>query len=194
MLRIAVDMDEVIADALGEHIRRYNETFSAQLERAHFHGLRFKEAIPAQHREKADSLVHTRDFFADLDVMPGAQDVLRKLCEKHEVFITTAAMEVPLSFDAKYEWLLKHFPFISPMNFVFCGDKSVIRADYLIDDNARHFKHFGGTGILFDAPHNRNVTGYRRVHNWHEIEVLFSRELQLEGSRGHLRVSSDCCN
>ncbi len=106
--------------------------------------------------EKADNLVHSRDFFADLKVMPHAQNVLRKLCEHHEVFITTAAMEVPHSFDAKYEWLVTHFPFISPMNFVFCGDKSVIRADYLIDDNPRHFQRFSGARILFDAPHNRN--------------------------------------
>jgi len=177
MARIAVDMDEVIADALSEHILRYNQTFGAKLELVHFHGKRFKEVIPDEHREQAERMVHTRDFFADLPVIAGSQEVLQRLCTKHEVFITTAAMEVPLSFDAKYQWLRKHFPFISPMNFVFCGDKSVVRADYLIDDNVRHFAHFEGMGILFDAPHNRNVIGFRRVENWHEVDQLFATEL-----------------
>jgi 5'(3')-deoxyribonucleotidase len=177
MVRIAVDMDEVIADALSEHISRYNNAFNTELEHAHFQGKRFKDAIPHEHREKSDRLVHTRDFFADLKVMPGAQEVLRRLCDDHEVFIATAAMEVPLSFDAKYQWLLTHFPFISPMNFVFCGDKSIICADYLIDDNARQLERFAGTGILFDAPHNRDITGYQRVRNWFEVNELFSRQL-----------------
>lgn len=177
MVRIAVDMDEVIADALSEHILRYNNMFEAKLEPSHFHGKHFNQVIPPEHHDKAISLVHTRDFFADLPVMPDSQRVLQKLCSDHEVYITTAAMEVPHSFDAKYQWLLKHFPFISPMNFVFCGDKSIIKADYLIDDNARHFKRFSGTGILFDAPHNRNVSGFRRVHNWMEVEDVFAREL-----------------
>lgn len=178
MLRIAVDMDEVIADALGEHIFRYNQMFEADLTRAHFRGKGFYEVLPKEHRAGAESIVHTGEFFMDLPVMPGAQEVLKALCERHEIFITTAAMEVPRSFDAKYHWLLKHFPFISPMNFVFCGDKSIVRADYLIDDNARHFKHFAGTGILFDAPHNQNVTGYQRVHNWFEVRDLFCAQLQ----------------
>jgi 5'(3')-deoxyribonucleotidase len=166
-------MDEVVADALGEHIRRYNAQFGAAVTKEDLIGCHLRDVIPMDHRGAADQIVHTDDFFNDLHVMPGAQEVLYKLSSKHEVFITTAAMEVPNSFNAKYRWLREHLPFISPMNYVFCGAKHIIAADYLIDDNVRHFKLFAGEGILFDAPHNRNVTGYRRVQNWHEIEQLF---------------------
>ena len=62
------------------------------------------------------------------------------------MFIATAAMEVPTSFTAKYEWLGRHFPFISPSNVVFCGDKSILRADFLIDDNPRQLRRFVGQG------------------------------------------------
>ena len=34
------------------------------------------------------------------------------------------------------------------------------------------------TGILYDAPHNAAATGFRRVHNWLEIESLFLPEKQ----------------
>jgi 5'(3')-deoxyribonucleotidase len=82
-------------------------------------------------------------------------------------------MEFPTSFVAKYEWLKEHFSFLNEMNFVFCGDKSILRVDYLIDDNVRHFKRFIGQGILFSAPHNFNETGYVRVNNWQEVKDFF---------------------
>ena len=61
-------------------------------------------------------------------------------------------------------------------NIVFCGDKSILRADFLIDDNPRQLRRFTGEGILYDSPHNIAVKGYRRVHNWLEIEALFLGE------------------
>jgi 5'(3')-deoxyribonucleotidase len=177
MATIAVDMDEVIADALGEHLRLYNALFGAVVSKDQLHGYHLCDIIPSENRQATENLVHSHDFFANLAVMPGAQEVLKKLSRDHEVFITTAAMEVPNSFDAKYKWLREHFTFLSPMNFVFCGAKHIIAADYLIDDNAHHFKLFKGQGLLFDAPHNRNVTGYRRVKNWHEIDQIFAKDL-----------------
>ena len=71
---------------------------------------------------------------------------IRELTARHDVFIVTAAMDVPCSFDAKYRWLRQHFPFIPSSNIVFCGDKGVIDADYLIDDRARHFLSFKDAG------------------------------------------------
>jgi hypothetical protein len=82
--------------------------------------------------------------------------------ERYEVFIPCGAMDVPASFAAKFEWLGRHFPFIPSSHIVFCGDKSVIAADYLIDDEPRHVARFGGEGILFttaQSPGDRRSTG-----------------------------------
>jgi 5'(3')-deoxyribonucleotidase len=174
MAIIAVDMDEVIADALDEHLVRYNSLYNEKISKEQLSGCHLRDVIPYEHRHKAEQLVHAEDFFADLKVMSGAQEVLKNLSLEYEIFITTAAMEVPKSFTAKYEWLGKHFPFISPMNYVFCGSKHIIAADYLIDDNVRHFKLFKGQGILFDAPHNRQVTGYTRVKDWQDVARFFA--------------------
>ena len=43
-LRIAIDMDEVMADALAEHVRRYNLAFGAQLTIADLHGRSLEDA------------------------------------------------------------------------------------------------------------------------------------------------------
>jgi 5'(3')-deoxyribonucleotidase len=82
-------------------------------------------------------------------------------------------MEFPNSFGPKYRWLRRHFPFIPPTNYVFCGDKSILLADYLIDDTFRHFERFRGKGILFTAPHNAEIRGVHRVASWREIEKFF---------------------
>lgn len=173
MKRIAVDMDEVIADFQGKHIAVYNEQFNDQLTMEELQGTRLWKLRSHLSKEILD-LVDDPNFFRDLDVMKGSQEVLKELNEEYEIFITTAAMEHPSSFTAKYEWLKEHFPFLCEMNFVFCGNKSIIHADYLIDDSVRHFKHFSGTGLLFTSPHNINEKGYTRVNNWNEVKEFFA--------------------
>ena len=105
--------------------------------------------------------------------MPDAQRVIERLGSRYEIFIATAAMEVPTSFNAKYAWLGRHFPFVAPSHIVFCGDKGILDAEYLIDDNPRQLRRFGGEGILFSAPHNIACHEFRRIEDWPAAERLF---------------------
>jgi len=178
---IAVDMDEVIADALGEHLLRYNRDFAESLTRHDLHGRWIWDAVPANRQQALIDYMLSEDFFAVLAVMPEAPRVLARLQSRYDIFIASAAMEVPSSFNAKFQWLARHFPFIPSSHIVFCGDKSILRADFLIDDNPRQLRLFQSTtdpnnpreGILFSSPANANVTGFRRVNNWLDVEKLF---------------------
>jgi|SRR5262245_6682758 len=172
--RIAIDMDEVMADALAEHLRRYNAAYGANLGLADVQGRHLEDCIPPEHRAAAEAMLDA-SFFEDLDVLPDCQAVVRELAERYDVFIASAAMDVPCSFDAKYRWLRRHFPFIPPSHIVFCGDKSIVDADYLIDDRARHFPRFKGQPMLFSAPHNAAETAYPRVASWKEVRDYFAR-------------------
>jgi len=172
-LRIAVDMDETIADSLGKQLGAYNETFGAGLAPADLDGRHLHEVVPPDHSEHAKALFHGAGFFEDLAVIEGSRDVLRRLAERHEVFIASAAMEVPNSFAEKFAWLRKNFPFIPTSHLVFCGDKSVLDVDVLIDDTPRHFERFRGTPVLYSAPHNQNERRYLRVSSWDEVGRLF---------------------
>jgi len=173
--RIAVDMDEVMADALGEHLRRYNLDHDEKIAVEDLEGKWIWEVVAQDRREALAGYLQSEDFFESLAVMPESQRVIERLQTRYEVFIVTAAMEVPSSFDQKFRWLAQHFPFVPTSHIVYCGDKSIVRADYLIDDNPRQLRRFRGEGILFSAPHNAGVTGYRRVQNWLEVEQLFFR-------------------
>jgi 5'(3')-deoxyribonucleotidase/uncharacterized protein with PQ loop repeat len=172
--RIAIDMDDVMADALAEHLRRYNAAYGTSLNAADVHGRHLEECIPPAHRAAAEAMLDA-SFFENLDVLPDCQAVVRELAERYEVFIASAAMDVPASFDAKYRWLRRHFPFIPPSHIVFCGDKSIVDADYLIDDRARHFSRFKGEPMLFSAPHNASETAYPRVASWKDVRAHFAQ-------------------
>ncbi len=170
---ICVDMDEVIADALGEHLVRYNRDYGASITAADLHGRWLWDFVPADRQQVLVNYMLSEDFFAVLKVMPDAQRVLEKLQSRYDVFIATAAMEVPTSFNAKFKWLAQHFPFIPHSRIVFCGDKGILNADFLIDDNPRQLRLFRGEGILYTSPANALVTGFRRVNNWGDVERLF---------------------
>ena len=171
--RIAIDMDEVMADAVAEHLRRYNEQFEERLTVADLEGRWLWDVVDRSRHRELEGYLRSEDFFRVLSVMPEAQRVVHALQQHFDVFIATAAMEVPTSFTAKYEWLDEHFPFIPASNIVFCGDKSILNADFLIDDNPRQLRRFPGQGILFHSHHNVQVTEFPRVRDWLDVETMF---------------------
>jgi 5'-nucleotidase len=186
-LRIAIDMDEVIVDALGEHLRRYNAAFGARVSPADLRGRSLDDVVPAD-RVDATRRLLDESFFETLGPIDGAIEAIRELHRNHEIVIATAAMEVPVSFAAKFRWLQRHLPFVPPSHIVFCGDKAVIDADVLIDDSARHFARFKGRPLLFSAPHNASETRYERVGSWREVlDVLGSSGQPSEGAEGDRR-------
>ncbi len=174
MKRICVDMDEVMADTLAEHVRRYNQTFDEAVTVDDLAGKGLWEVAPIDRQAQLRAFLDAEDFFEDLDLMPGAQQVLKQLTARFDVFIATQAMTVPNSLGPKYRWLQRHFPFIPPTNYVFCGNKCILRADYLIDDLPRNLQRFEGTGLLYTAPHNLTATGYARVNDWQEVAQYFA--------------------
>jgi 5'(3')-deoxyribonucleotidase len=171
--RICVDMDEVIADAVAEHLLRYNRDHEEQITKDDLHGKWLWDVVALDRHPVLESYLRSEDFFEVLEVMPESQRVLNRLQQRYEVFIATAAMEVPTSFAGKYAWLGRHFPFIPSSHIVYCGDKGILRAEYLIDDNPRQLRRFQGEGILYTSPHNVNVKGFTRVNDWLEVEKLF---------------------
>lgn len=172
---IAIDMDQVLADFVGKAVKAMNERLNLGMTREEF----FKTSIQKLHPEHMNefiSMMNEPDFFRDLELLdPNSVEVIKELNETYDIYIATAAMHVPGSFLAKYDWLREHFPFLNTNYFIFCGDKKVVKADYLIDDSVGQLKSFTGQGILFDQPNNASVTEYPRVKNWQEVLEYFQQ-------------------
>ena len=174
MQRICVDMDEVMADTLAEYVRRYNETFDENVSPDDLAGKGLWEIAPLDRQDQIRAFFHAEDFFENLALIQDAQPVLKELSSRFEIYIATQAMAVPNSLGPKYRWLQRHFPFIPPSNYVFCGNKSILRADYLIDDQPRNLLSFQGQGLLYSAPHNLTASGFIRVKDWLEVADYFA--------------------
>ena len=175
-LRIAVDMDEVIADSFSKHLSLYNQLVGANLTKEIVSKKGLGAVIPHDRRDQFAAIPHGEGFFNDLEVIEGSREALLELSRHHDIFIASAAMEVPTSFDAKYKWLQKHFSFIPTSRIVFCGDKNIVDADILVDDRSRHFADFRGTGILFTAPHNAGESAELRADNWNDVLRILQGE------------------
>ena len=174
-IRVAVDMDEVIADTYGAMLNWLTVRHGARWSTEALHGRQIFDVLELDIAETLRTAMHEGAFFADLPVIEGSQAALSAIAARCELFVTSAAMEFPNSLGPKFLWLKRHFPFVDPLNIVFCGDKSIIAADCLIDDNARHFARFGGQGVLFTSPHNVHATGYPRVRRWDEAIAVLSQ-------------------
>ena len=145
--KIAIDMDEVLADTVGALIEDVNQRTDLGITIDMLDGIKLRHAMP-EHDGLLTEILREPGFFKKLKVMSDAQDVVKKLTEHYDVFIATAAMDVPTSFHDKY-------------------------ADYLIDDNPRQLSIFKGTPIIYTATHNINDDRFTRVNNWKEVEQYF---------------------
>ncbi len=137
-------MDEVIADYFGEQVARYQLWSGLEVDVAATEGKRLRECVPEDHRAFVSSIPRTPGFFANLPMIEGSRPALENLTRYAEVYIVSAATEYPNSLREKFDWLAANFPFIDWQHIVLCGDKSIINAEYMIDDNIHHLRRFGG--------------------------------------------------
>jgi len=77
--RIAIDMDEVTADALSRHLALYNQEFQTALSAADVYGKHIADAVGPAHRERIEAYPREPGFFKDLPVMPHSQEVIQEL-------------------------------------------------------------------------------------------------------------------
>jgi 5'(3')-deoxyribonucleotidase len=166
--RLAIDMDEVLADTIDKFITLYKQRHQLEIALDAMHGKEFKDLLPAELYGTNRTYINELGFFRDIPVMPGSQKVVKQLCEKYDVFIVSAATEFKNSLIDKMDWLEEHFPFISWTNIIFCGRK-IIDVDIFIDDRIRNFADFEGRKLLYTSPHNVLINDYERVNNWQEV-------------------------
>lgn len=161
-------MDEVLADPIQKFIQLYHRDFGVPLNLQLDAGKEIYHHVPEQINHKWYDYINEKGFFRDLPVIEGSVEALKKLQEKHEIYIVSAATEFRNSLEDKLDWLGEHFPFISWKNIVFCGDK-IVNVEVMIDDRAKNFIDFKGRPLLFTSPHNLLLTQYERVNNWQEV-------------------------
>lgn len=108
------------------------------------------------------------DFVKNQPVIPGAEEFIKKLSEKGEVFFVTAVGGTCMSERAKR--LLKDFPEVPERNIIIGSRKDLVALDILLDDGAHNI--LGSCArypVLFRRPWNNNLTGLLAVNSYDDF-------------------------
>ena len=109
-----------------------------------------------------EEVINAENFLLNLDPLPGAVEGFKQLCELYvNVRICTTSLKHKFSSSEKWEWVDNNFGRKATLDMIICNDKTLVRADYLIDDRPMikglktpEWKH-----ILFTQPYNKHVSG-----------------------------------
>ena len=169
MERLAVDMDGVLADVYEQFFRYDEKDFGTRRSLEEVIGVEERKAFP-----RINEYVYAEGFFRTAPVVKDSVKIVAELNKAYELFIVSAAMEFPQSLPEKFEWLNEHFGFLTWQQIVFCGSKTIIDADIMIDDHFKNLDLFKGTTILFTQPHNqlKNAGRHKRTNSWQEIASI----------------------
>ncbi|MCZ2222492.1 MAG: hypothetical protein LC122_02560 [Chitinophagales bacterium] len=123
-----------------------------------------------------DHLLIEKGFLYNLDDIDGAIDGIKKLANKHEVFICTSPMtEHPSCLQEKYDWIKDKIGKEFCKKLITTKDKTIVYGDYLIDDKVdikgigeKRWQH-----LLFESPVNINDAPHMEKVTWKEIVEKF---------------------
>jgi len=168
-MRILVDMDGVLADFERGFEEAWRATYPdlpvvPAAERRH---LLVQDEYPPEWRGHVHAIFHAPGFFRTLPPVPGGRGALEALlalgCDVR--LCSTPLLDYRHCVVEKYEWVERELGPAWLDRLILTRDKTIIRADVLIDDrpqldgtDAPTWEH-----ILYDQPYNRTDRGKRRL-------------------------------
>jgi 5'-nucleotidase len=169
-MRILIDMDGVLAN--------FADAYKAAWKAAGHPGLDewtkwdMFHHIPASHHHLIVPAMCQPGMFRELPVIEGAQAALAEMARLGHTFnvCTTPVFESEVCEAEKKAWLLAHFGRDVARRMILTQDKTVIRADLLIDDKPEITGELTPTWrhAVFAHPYNVHVVDRVRVTwaNW----------------------------
>ena len=174
MLTIAIDMDDVLADLVPKWLSVYNKEWDDNLVKEDLLEWDITKFVKPECRDKVYEIIMRDGFYADLDIISGAQEGVNALQEMGYNICIASASPKPAYTD-KHNWIKKHFPTINTDNIIFTKNKSLVKADLLLDDGIHNLESFTGFKVLFATPWNQTEERFIRVSGWGEFASLANR-------------------
>lgn len=108
------------------------------------------------------------EFYKMQRPFPGAQEFVKKLAKKAEIFVTTAV--APEIMGIRVQQIQEFFPQISFSNIIPVTRKDKIDVDFLLDDGAHNvLSSIAKYPVLLRRPWNRYMTGLLAVNTYDEF-------------------------
>jgi 5'-nucleotidase len=164
---LAVDVDGVIADMFPVWLERYQRDYPAMpYELADVYGERAKQDSVLL------SYLNDPTLYQDVKPIHGAIAGVQQLrAMGHRVVFVTSCVKGMI--DGKWDWLQK-YGFLPEGKFqasdlIVIHDKTLVRADVLVDDLPKNVEAWGGRGVLFQQPWNLDSRHMPRASGWSEV-------------------------
>lgn len=161
ILTIAIDVDGVLRDNLGEMVDLYNKEFKDNKKVEDITEFKTEISFPRIFEESGITSSqwffqdHSKELFVDAKPFANAANDIKRLQKYGKVIIVTCQKSY-LNKHQTLEWLEKNG--IEPDGVCFLRDKTQLHADIFIDDNDWNFIGCNCTeGILISAPYNKKV-------------------------------------
>jgi 5'-nucleotidase len=155
MKTIAFDVDGVVADILTEWLDRYNKEWNDVLTPNNITEWGIDKFVKPGCGKHIFKYLDDPSLYDNVFPYLGALECVNKLKEQG-YRIVWATSSPALSYGRKFFWLKEH-GFISDQKDYFeTQDKSLIRADVLVDDYQNNLSDFIGRRILLSRPWNTN--------------------------------------
>lgn len=176
-MRIAIDIDSVLADIIPPLLDRLNPKYGLKLQPSDITIWDFPingKSIGFYIR----SALADPAFVLSLPEIEGAREVLTELYSKNILIIATGRPNYCKK--STLAWLDGRFLY---HGIVFSAEKTVnnLKSDFLIDDSLGYMERFlasGGRGILINRPWNQGElisNRFLRASNWEEIPDLIKK-------------------
>lgn len=178
---ILIDMDDTLCDfTLGFHKELKKENVPMRIkkidpsDRSFYH---LAQNYPDEYSDLIINILMKKGFIENLRPVKDSIKVINRLMEKYTVFFCSSPLKCSLSTSSeeKHKWIQKYFK--TSENLILTNDKTLIKADYLIDDK------FPITGIhepiwnhiIYNRSHNSQKGNYEkiRVESWEDVLNYF---------------------
>lgn len=169
---IAVDVDDVVLDLMPKWLSWYNLDFDDNLRVDDITDWDITKFVKEEAKDKIYNYVRNKEVFESACPVVSAWAGIEyfKLLKHRVIFVTANNPQ-----DVKYQWLFENGFVDRTEDFVVAKDKSLIFADYMIDDSYDNVRSFcGERAWLMTKPWNAKFNWNYRVNNWSQIVTLLA--------------------
>lgn len=185
-MRIAIDIDEVLADTLETFLGYHNNRYNTSFKKDQFHTYNWWEIMGISVSDVLESFYDfmKSDYGAKIAPIEGAGEAVKFLSEKHDISLITGRPK-DIS-EETHNWLDKNFGkyfdevhfadnFINPVDFTKGDLCKQIGATVMIEDIPRYALSCARADVdvlLIDCPWNQELKEsdkIKRVFSWKDV-------------------------
>ena len=170
---VCVDIDNVCNNLTECVLAIYNSRTGKNIKMSDLTTYDFHACLPKEDADGLVALFSEKELWDSLTPIKDSQWGLQTLIHQgHRVYLATATAVINLGW--KTEWVKKYYPFFDTNNIIRIMDKSLLKADVLVDDCMEQLTKSICERIVLDYQWNRDANkdfayDILRVNDWKGI-------------------------